>query len=193
MTTEVTTADKVKYIKDTFPGFTCTRIAKELGVSRERVRQILKKLDYPTVVSSKIYLSTCKICPNTILTRSGQKAKSFCSPECRDDAYVIKGLECFYCHTIFSLKRSKYNAHIKKGYKNLFCSHPCIMKYNIRVMGVGFQKGQESLMKKKDFCIRGHDLNNLDNLYVHSKGRQCKLCRRIRESQKSTIKNKVIK
>ena len=99
------------------------RIAEILDITRERVRQILKDAGLPTYIPR--HYGFCKLCGQDIpATRT-----TYCSAKCRTKASQIT-ISCTFCGNSKTLRRSAYNAQVKRGYKYMYCSVECRQRGN---------------------------------------------------------------
>lgn len=158
------------------PEYTLQQIGTELGVTRERVRQILKKNG----------LETCKYREFNYCDNCGGKARhnnKFCSSvECRLDYYRID-LKCAQCGKIKKMLKTDYiNKHINNplysGNGRVFCNKVCQGRW----LGTNYGR---CVRKAQTHCKRGHDLSNA---YVYTRNgyttRKCKECHAIVTSRR---------
>ena len=110
----------VKELREAQPKLQASAIARELGISRERVRQILEALGLPTSFPSPLRVCVNDGCDNELPRRS--KAKT-CSPECFY-AYRRTTFICAYCGAEKEILKSRLAVQQKK-YKFTYCSKPC--------------------------------------------------------------------
>ena len=113
----ITTKDQVTAFHSLYPESTATDISKVLGVSKERVRQLLIKLDLST--NFRKLHPPCLNC-GTILVR---EQKKYCSRTCQHQANQIM-LTCDHCQEIYFLARSEYNIRSFRN-KYFYCSNTC--------------------------------------------------------------------
>lgn len=116
----MTNTEKIKEIRNENPTKKASEIAKELGLTRERVRQILNSLGLPTRFLTPLRICLNEKCVNEITRTS--KAKT-CSPLCFYEHHR-EIFKCAYCgeakmmlKTILAIQRQKYT--------NTYCSKPC--------------------------------------------------------------------
>ncbi len=88
------------------PRLPAVEIARSVGVSRERIRQILLALHMPTRIEAEP-VKWCRMCGIPI-----HKLKTFCSRECRSQAHTI-AVTCYGCGIVFVLRRAIYR--VRKG------------------------------------------------------------------------------
>jgi len=108
-------------LREENPEWTLDAIGKEVGVTRERVRQILKKRGLPT--KAKRTPKLCAACNIRI-----EASRKFCSPECRKKNSSIT-FTCSFCGVDVTWARSVYNAQKRRGYKNIHCSRVCSIRH----------------------------------------------------------------
>ena len=108
-------------LREDHPDWTLDAIGKEVGVTRERVRQILKKKGMPT--KSKRIPKLCSVCGVRV-----EASRKFCSPECRRKNSSIT-FQCSFCGVDVTWARSVYNAQKRRGYKNIHCSRECSIRH----------------------------------------------------------------
>ena len=120
----VSTRDKVKQLRLADPLLRATNIAKQIGVSRERVRQILKGSNLPTSFSlSKPKLYCIKCGKITFSKNPREQLCLTCYSQCHNVS-----LECFQCHSSFKRLMStiKYTStNPRYTNKHTFCSREC--------------------------------------------------------------------
>ncbi len=104
------------------PTMSAAEIARQLGISRERVRQILKKNELTTDVRIFQEPNHCVYCKIVI-----KNNKKYCSKECRHLNYLIT-YTCDYCGAQKTVKKSQYTASRRKSIHQ-FCSHTCNLNY----------------------------------------------------------------
>ena len=115
--------DKVLALREADPSLAAVRIAEILTITRERVRQILKQEGLPTQIPK--HYGYCALCgKDKPATRT-----SYCSTECRFEA-TRTTFSCAFCGTSKTLRRSAYNAQVRRGYKHMYCSVECRQRGN---------------------------------------------------------------
>ena len=128
------------------PDMTLEAIGNIVGVTKERVRQLLKKAGMETRSAKAIHArrpphlkfgKPCPTCDKPVPYR--QKESTNLSPshgyypmyhiECRPGSLFVD-LVCPYCHKSFQLPMYDYNQkmkHLNNGsQKDLYCSHSCV-------------------------------------------------------------------
>lgn len=106
-------------------------MAREIGCSRERVRQVLDSLGMVSIPQKPP--SICKHCQNEI---SAEVNRKFCNAECRK-AYSIRHLRCSECGVEYIVSKTVFNASIRRGYKLNFCGRACLGKHAGKKYGWG--------------------------------------------------------
>jgi len=89
-----TNRDRIAYLRNTYPERTMTSIAKEVGVSRQRVHQVLQQEGLPTKSFRTLSIGYCQICEKPypeLLSRYPKAHK-----ECRLAANRVT-VRCNYC------------------------------------------------------------------------------------------------
>lgn len=112
------------------PCATLQTIGDKVGVSRERVRQILKRDGLKTKATSKRKVYLCLNCGKEL---DGQR-KKFCSRTCQYE-YGHPLVECVECHKLFRVRIAQL-----LRYERSFCSREC----HGRWMGKKFGKGKDT-------------------------------------------------
>jgi len=116
---------------------TLQTIGEQLGISRERVRQICIQLGIERPQAKRGNKrtrteTTCKDCGNILPFRKRQNVSVTRCPTC--NPLHIK-VECNNCGTEFTLIKSIYEARLRKekGYKgNLYCTRKCFFDFQER-------------------------------------------------------------
>ncbi|OGZ98718.1 MAG: hypothetical protein A3C07_00320 [Candidatus Sungbacteria bacterium RIFCSPHIGHO2_02_FULL_47_11] len=115
--------------------YSCAKIGREIGLARERVRQILKKAGRFTRVSCYCYFCGQAFrqkelrATSVIVKRgNGRIGKRIfqcisCARRRKKERWVT--LECEVCHKKFERRRSKVQQAIKLGYRHTRCSDRC--------------------------------------------------------------------
>ena len=99
---------KVERLRLGNPLLPAVDIARQVGVSRERVRQLLVRLGLPTRIKPEP-VQWCRVCEKPI-----RKVQSFCSMECWSTFHRIKVI-CYGCGITFSLRKSVYRARSRRN------------------------------------------------------------------------------
>ena len=126
---------RVLDIRKENPTRRCIDIAFDLGISRERVRQLLKELGLPTNLQNPKQIYLCRKCGHTI--RASQYKSMLCFI-CKTKT-LYQELTCEVCGKRFPRRNSVVTAAKKRGYEHIFCSSECNGSYN--GSHYGFQPG----------------------------------------------------
>lgn len=116
------TKDSIRELRNTNPNMQAIVIARQLGVSRERVRQLLVKLNLPTKFQQHFQCSKCgkKLRCNS---RKPSKLCWVCYIEDYHKHHTTK-LVCPHCNKQFTRKNSYIERESRLGQK-LYCSYSC--------------------------------------------------------------------
>ena len=119
----------VKRMRRNYPSATLIQIGKRYGVTRERVRQILKAAGKPTraVGTLCFNIPNQRFCLNCGRVRLSRGQRTFCSYKCKKEYLTIE-VACTQCGVLFSLYQSRVIERLKHS-KNIFCSHACSGRY----------------------------------------------------------------
>jgi len=128
--------EKVKSLRYEHPDWTLGAIGREIGVSREWVRQILSSESLPTRASKE--RPKCLYCGNPL-----QGRKRYCSEECKKNFRWVT-LTCSFCGKEFRRSRRdarlSYHPSRRKGYTHengtrvrFFCDRKCLAKWMVKV------------------------------------------------------------
>jgi len=98
-------------------------IAREIGLSRERVRQIMLTLGL-TTRQPRVPKKLCPTCSAPIYTNN----KKHCSRPCQIASKYIT-LVCDQCDTKFRRRKVSYARSLMREYKHTWCSKECQGKY----------------------------------------------------------------
>jgi len=118
---KVVNKQKIFTFREEHPEWTLDAIGKEVGVTRERVRQILKKRGLPTKARKTSKL--CAVCSIRVAY-----SRKFCSPECRRKNSSIT-FKCSFCNVDVTWSKAIFNAQKRRGYKNIHCSRECSIRH----------------------------------------------------------------
>jgi len=120
--------DKVAELRWQNPRMRASAIARQVGVSRERVRQILVQLRLPTRFPIQ-----SKLCRNCSVKIPRKNVSDLCR-KCRQEEVT---LICDECGQQYSVLRSREKAKQKRGHKHRFCSRECVGKWTGKHYGRG--------------------------------------------------------
>lgn len=111
---------QVRELRSAYLCMTMSEIAKKVGVSRQRVYQILQKDGFPTkhqhYVRKNLY--ECPVCGTT-------SEHKFCSDACKNKWQQIPVI-CSRCGKLFSRNRRVLLRNYRRHSRALFCSRYCI-------------------------------------------------------------------
>lgn len=136
-----TNAAKVIALKIYNPEIKATEIAELVGLTRERVRQILNKYGMPTKVS-KMH-RPCAHCGHDV----NHYVNLFCSAECRYLNFNIE-LECEVCKEKFYRSRTRHEINLRRGYQHIYCSKQCQGHYLGVTYGAHTRRGKVKIVRK---------------------------------------------
>ena len=113
------------------PTMTLEEIGQQVGLTRERIRQILRNNNVPTRATSKFPQRKCANCQKPMTTdqgyvihvRASSPTKSYCNTQCRE-AKLYDYYPCDYCGKLV-WKRKKEYKHLKTLSQTFHCSHSC--------------------------------------------------------------------
>lgn len=106
----------VQRIRQTYPASTASEISRILGISRERVRQLLSKAKLLT--NFRLPNSLCLVCAGEI-----PAYQKYCSRICQYSVHRIT-IKCAHCEKDFTISKSSYRIRREQN-KNLYCSNWC--------------------------------------------------------------------
>ena len=140
--------ENVLKLRQEDPGRSASDMAREIGCSRERVRQILKTLNLPTTSAEfrrKYYCENPKC--GKELSGSGRTTRRHCSRKCYSDASRVD-VVCAECGIVKSVINSQYKYKIAHGQKVWYCSRTCLGTWLGREHGRGVQYVREQNVKE---------------------------------------------
>ena len=130
-------------LKEDQPELTLAEIGSQVGLTRERVRQILHKVGLPTISNKmppdwgthKKPRGNCVICGDQIGSDRPLLVK-YCGIECRNEGLAkhretilnktsYTTFNCANCGKEHSIRTALYNTQKKRGYKNQYCGNKC--------------------------------------------------------------------
>lgn len=104
------------------PEMRASHIAKEIGITRERVRQILNDLGLPTRVGLRPF-EPCLYCG-----KPRKWTRMYCSRECAWESKYIY-LKCMQCGNDFKRREKLHSHNVRKGSNYTFCGKSCFGRY----------------------------------------------------------------
>jgi len=151
------------------PTMTLEEMGQQVGLTRERIRQILKHNNVPTRAISKYPQRKCANCQKPLTNtqgsmlhvRASSPAISYCNTQCRQSK-LYDYYPCDYCGRLV-WKRKKEYKHLKTLSQTFHCSHSCshLHQWNtdgaIRAWGNRGTK-RENYHQHAGFVSRGYQL-----------------------------------
>ena len=116
----------IQELRQKNPYATQSEIGRAVGLTRERVRQLLKKMGLPPVVKdpSKSPSYFCDYCGKLIYApRSAYSKLKYCNRECYKNSRIAT-VECHICGNPFALPLSQWTARVKRQ-NTVTCSMAC--------------------------------------------------------------------
>ena len=116
-------AEQVIRLRELNPCWTGVQIGQRVGLTRQRVDQILTKAK----LQNKAWRSmiACEVCDKpTPATYGNGNPRRWCSKECRRISKALK-VSCSQCGELFDLPEYLLIVKVKRGYQHLFCSNLC--------------------------------------------------------------------
>ena len=136
---EPSTRDKVLILREKDPNITAVEMSKIIGVTRERIRQILSKAGLeidvrPRLMDEKTKDHKCKYCG----TRLWDLKRQFCSQECffADSRGNWLEFPCCNCGKTVSIRESMQRVRVSRGSKRVFCSRDCFATWRANNPGI---------------------------------------------------------
>ena len=120
-----TTRDRVRELRGQDPYATQAQMARQIGCTRERVRQVLKALGLPSrVPRGPAGTRPCPVCTSPITN----PASMYCSRSCYQESVraVILTLTCDNCHAKYSILEKNLRRKHTRGDRHSFCSRICV-------------------------------------------------------------------
>ena len=136
--------ERIVELRQLNPTMTLEAIGEKVGVSKERVRQVLVKEDLPTVAVGQSSTKEKEKIPciecGTLDKKFNTKQSLYCSKECISKArnkYWIRfhkehpdrrtTYQCAYCGNSKTIRTGIYERQVR-NFKNLYCSHSCSLQ-----------------------------------------------------------------
>jgi len=115
------TRQKVRELRSTNLCMNMSEIARKVGISRQRVYQILREEGLPTKHHLKMTQYACVVC-GTI------SAHKFCCDNCKKKWQQIPVI-CTRCGKLFTRNRHQFLTNYRHFNNSLFCSRDCSSKW----------------------------------------------------------------
>jgi len=111
----------VKYLRNNHPEITLQEIGSHVGISRERVRQLLssEKLETRSSGRQPVPMPNCQYCGTSLPHRR----RRYCGPKCQYPNGKVTTY-CHYCNKEIILMTSVYNSRQFRS-KYIHCSRYC--------------------------------------------------------------------
>lgn len=164
-----------------------TELAEQLGISRERVRQLVNELHLRHLLGVRMRKgpALCTECGESLGRHTPIKEGQLCQ-KCyyKELEKRKRTLVCDTCGKEFKRKLSEVNANIKNKYKHTFCSRRCFGKWVGNTYGFGVHKKTRRSGKVKKIeieeikrtqippKIKGKDYATLLDRCTHLEGNQ---------------------
>jgi hypothetical protein len=139
--------DKVTAMRQANPCATLEEIAKARGLTRERVRQLLRAAGLPTRHFRPSY-----VCLNCGKVVPGHRKQVFCNKQCRYE-YHNPLIECFECGRLFRRKQSQLICPDQE-HTHYFCSRHCNGIWVGKTYGWGRARVQRVTDNKGEYLFR---------------------------------------
>ena len=97
-------------------------IAKEIGVTKQRVHKIRKDLGLPTRMHREKVVLYCKICNSQI--NENYHSKVYCSDNCKNFGNKVF-LKCDNCQKEICYSKASLERLISRGWRHFYCSRLC--------------------------------------------------------------------
>ncbi|MEK6878660.1 MAG: sigma factor-like helix-turn-helix DNA-binding protein, partial [Nanoarchaeota archaeon] len=117
-----TTRTKVARYRIKHSDWTLQQIGTKCGVSRERIRQILKKMGLQTRSDHFIKIKKCVGCDNIVTSRD----RIYCSNDCYTNNHSIL-VFCSTCQKVKRIRKADYNRNNnqRRYTGRFFCDRNC--------------------------------------------------------------------
>lgn len=119
-----TNYDKVIKLRKEHSDWSCAFIGREVSITRERVRQILKQAGLKT---KEIFIPKQHICPSC--NKVTNNSNVYCSKECHDE-HKYESCICTGCGIKFKRFRREVTRRKKQANKEfkIYCTRVCFLK-----------------------------------------------------------------
>ena len=206
MTAALTTAERAVLIRQRNPCMTLLGIGQAIGVTPERVRQVLVEAGEPTRHLNPWPVYECSQCRGAFQATNHQRARiktgaappQFCSLVCSKAAHQVP-LICDYCGKPFLRQQTRVLVQARdRRYKgSVFCGRACWLAKAGRQFGAGDEETRQKriatrkrISAARTHCAQGHPripenvrLDTRPNGYAHT---ICRVCNR--EQQRASYR-----
>ena len=117
-----TSSEKVIRLRKEHLDWSSERIAKEIGVTKQRVHKISKELGLPTKMFREKVVLYCKRCNHQI--NESYSSKTYCSDNCKNFGNKVF-LRCDNCEKEISYSKASLKRLVLRGWKHFYCSRLC--------------------------------------------------------------------
>ena len=183
---------KICLLRIEHPDMTLEAIGKKVGVTRERVRQLLKREGLPTVstnghtTSYRVPRGKCVTCGDQIGLDKHISSR-YCSRECiPTKGSAICFITCYRC--------GKVKSRPKKEAENTYCSHSCAQKAfweNISPEDKAAWVAKHKETGKINAVLRGEcEVCGADVISTYSRAKYCsKECRQLEYRRRKRLRH----
>lgn len=168
--------ERICRLRQDNPCLTLRELGSKVGLTRERVRQILEAESQPTKAVKRPEQIVCINCGAAFQPYGHRRC--CCSPECHKAQHWVS-LTCDWCGRLFPRQQSTvlYYARNKPDRK-WFCGRRCLGFYVAKHFGFWAHPPE-----RKTHCKRGHPFDNSNIYYRPDGGRMCRTCNRERQRE----------
>ena len=146
--------ESVIELRQADPDRSASDMAKVIGCSRERVRQVLKSLDLPTTSGAYRVQYFCQNLEcGKELTGSGRNKRKYCDKTCYFKSRRTEVI-CAECGKAKYVINSQYKYKMAHGQKCWYCSRTCLGAWLGREHGVGTRRGVDLNEGREGFSWR---------------------------------------
>jgi DNA-binding phage protein len=170
------TRQKVRELRSTNLCMNMSEIASKVGISRQRVYQILREEGLPTKHYLKMTQYACAVC-GTI------SAHKFCSEKCKQQWQQIPVI-CTRCGKLFTRNRHQFLTNYPHFNNALFCSRDCSSKWWAE--HYGFKAYPDHISNK--LHVRKHNWDDIWKMHLETGYGSLRLSKRLNISR-NTIAN----
>ena len=115
-------SETVRKLREEDPEISQASMARKIGVSRERVRQILVKLELPAIgkVKRPHYCDSC----SKPIWKGRFYQRKYCDNICKRAAHCVT-IKCAGCLKLFPMRISDWNRTVRDQHRTISCSMKC--------------------------------------------------------------------